>query len=47
MVNQILRGMARELDALYAKTGRPSIRPERLLRAEFGNMLRSANRIAC
>jgi transposase len=33
MVNQILRGMAQEFDGLYAKTGRPSVPPERLLRA--------------
>lgn len=33
MVDQILRGMAKEFDGLYAKTGRPSVPPERLLRA--------------
>jgi transposase len=33
MVNQILRGMAQDFDGLYAKTGRPSVPPERLLRA--------------
>jgi transposase len=33
MVDEILRGMARDFDALYAKTGRPSVPPERLLRA--------------
>src|SRR5277367_5360468 len=32
-VDQILREMTREFDKVYAKTGRPSIAPERLLRA--------------
>ena len=32
-VDEILRGMAQEFDAMYAKTGRPSVPPERLLRA--------------
>jgi len=32
-VDEILRSMNREFDGLYAKTGRPSIPPERLLRA--------------
>jgi transposase len=32
-VDQILREMNREFDGAYAKTGRPSIAPERLLRA--------------
>jgi transposase len=33
IVDQILRAMAKEFDRLYAKTGRPSVPPERLLRA--------------
>ena len=33
MVDQILRAMAKEFDGMYAKTGRPSVPPERLLRA--------------
>ena len=33
MVDGILKGMAKEFDGLYAKTGRPSVPPERLLRA--------------
>jgi transposase len=33
MVDEILRGMAKDFDAPYAKTGRPSVPPERLLRA--------------
>ena len=32
-VDEIFRSMNREFDSLYAKTGRPSIPPERLLRA--------------
>ena len=32
-VDEILRGMAKEFDGMYAKTGRPSVPPERLLRA--------------
>jgi len=33
IVDEILRGMAKDFDGLYAKTGRPSVPPERLLRA--------------
>ena len=33
LVDQILGRMATEFDGLYAKTGRPSVPPERLLRA--------------
>jgi len=32
-VDQILRSMSKEFEGLYAKTGRPSVPPERLLRA--------------
>lgn len=35
VVDAILREMSREFDALYARTGRPSIPPERLLRAQL------------
>src|SRR5918998_1486520 len=34
-VDEILRDMTREFDALYAREGRPSIPPERLLRAQL------------
>jgi transposase len=34
-VDDILREMTREFDALYAQQGRPSIPPERLLRAQL------------
>jgi transposase len=33
LVDEVLRAMARDFDGLYAKTGRPSVPPERLLRA--------------
>jgi len=33
MMDGILRAMAKDFDGLYAKTGRPSVPPERLLRA--------------
>jgi transposase len=32
-VDEILRAMAKDLDVMYASTGRPSVPPERLLRA--------------
>src|SRR4029077_20710866 len=32
LVDEIFRAMGKEFDGLYAKTGRPSIAPERLLR---------------
>lgn len=32
-VDEILRAMAKDFDSMYAKTGRPSVPPERLLRA--------------
>jgi transposase len=35
LVDEILREMSREFDTLYAKVGRPSIPPERLLRAQL------------
>ena len=34
-VDEILREMSREFDQLYAAVGRPSIPPERLLRAQL------------
>lgn len=33
MVDQILGTMAKDFDGMYAKTGRPSVPPELLLRA--------------
>jgi transposase len=33
IVDEVLRAMAKDFDGLYAKTGRPSVPPERLLRA--------------
>jgi transposase len=35
LVDEILRGMSRDFDRLYATVGRPSIPPERLLRAQL------------
>lgn len=35
LVNEVLADMSREFDRLYATTGRPSIPPERLLRAQL------------
>src|SRR5918912_106459 len=35
LVDQVLRDMSREFDGLYARVGRPSIPPERLLRAQL------------
>jgi transposase len=35
LVDEILRDMSREFDGLYATVGRPSIPPERLLRAQL------------
>ena len=32
-VDEVLRSMAKDFDGMYAKTGRPSVPPERLLRA--------------
>ena len=32
-VDEILRRMVKDFDSVYAKTGRPSVPPERLLRA--------------
>ena len=34
-VDEALRDMSREFDALHASVGRPSIPPERLLRAQL------------
>jgi transposase/ribosomal protein S6E (S10) len=33
LVDEVLRDMAKEFEGMYAKTGRPSVPPERLLRA--------------
>src|SRR5499425_1228801 len=35
LVDEVLREMSREFDGLYARIGRPSIPPERLLRAQL------------
>lgn len=41
MVDEALSGMSRRFSRLYAKTGRPSIPPERLLRAQLLQILYS------
>ena len=41
MVDTILRELSPEFARLYAKTGRPSIPPEKLLRAQLIQMLYS------
>ena len=35
LVNEVLEDMSAQFDQLYAKTGRPSIPPKRLLRAQL------------
>jgi transposase len=35
LVDELLREMSREFDGLYAKVSRPSVPPERLLRAQL------------
>jgi transposase len=35
LVDDVLHDMSREFDGLYARVGRPSIPPERLLRAQL------------
>jgi transposase len=41
MADQALRNMSERFDDMYAKTGRPSIPPEKLLRAQLIQMLYS------
>src|SRR5689334_6970963 len=41
VVDQILAGMSKRFEGLYAQTGRPSIPPERLLRAVLLQMFYS------
>jgi hypothetical protein len=44
VVDDVLRGMSREFDGLYATVGRPSIPPERLLRAQLLQISGAASR---
>lgn len=46
-VDEILRGMNREFDGMYAKTGRPSVPPERLLRAVLLQIFYSCEASEC
>src|ERR671929_1482484 len=41
MADEALASMSKRFDAMYAKTGRPSIPPEKLLRAQLIQMLYS------
>jgi transposase len=41
MVDEALKNMTERFEAMYAKTGRPSIPPEKLLRAQLVQMLYS------
>jgi len=41
MMDEVLAGMSRRFDAMYAAVGRPSIAPEKLLRAQLLQMLYS------
>ena len=41
MVDEVLTHLSRRFDAIYARTGRPSIPPEQLLRAQLLQMLYS------
>ena len=41
MVDEVLRRLSRRFDTMYAKVGRPSIAPEKLLRAQLLQMLYS------
>jgi len=41
MVDEVLRALSPQLDGMYAKEGRPSIAPEKLLRAQLLQMLYS------
>ena len=41
MVDEVLTQLSRKLDTMYARVGRPSIAPEKLLRAQLLQMLYS------
>src|SRR5436853_1181966 len=41
MVDEVLTQLSRRFDAMYARVGRPSIAPEKLLRAQLLQMLHS------
>jgi transposase len=41
MVDEVLTQLSRRLDTMYARVGRPSITPEKLLRAQLLQMLYS------
>jgi transposase len=41
MVDEVLRGLSPQFDGMYAREGRPSIAPEKLLRAQLLQLLYS------
>ena len=41
LVDEVLQQLSPQFDAMYARVGRPSIRPEQLLRAQLLQMLYS------
>ena len=41
MVDEVLRALSQQFDGMYAKEGRPSIAPAKLLRAQLLQMLYS------
>jgi transposase len=43
MADQALAGLTERFDVMYAKTGRPSIPPEKLLRAQLIQMVYSVS----
>jgi len=47
LVDDVLRDMSREFDGLYTRVGRPSIPPERLLRARLLQIFYSVAASAC
>ena len=47
LVDDVLRDMSREFDGLYARVGRPSIPPERRLRAQLLQIFYSVPASAC
>ena len=47
MADQALSNMTERFDGMYAKTGRPSIPPEKLLRVQLVQMLSRCGASAC
>ena len=47
MVDEVLTQLSRRFDTMYARVGRPSIAPEKLLRAQLLQMLYSIRSERC